>query len=402
MNERLKKALKRQSEIREALNASVGKKAGQDGHLTDEKRAELQSESVKLEAEIRAAIDEPDPRDADANFRSLADRIEARHYINAAINDRAVDGAEAEFSKELGLDVRNVMPWAAVEDRQDMPTQVPESATGQPRQPLLRRVFHRTDAAFVGAVFPSVPRGTPVYPVMTGGAEGGMFVPGAAVEAEEATLEGQNVSPKRASARYLIRAEDAAKFDGLESTLRSDLRIVMGQLIDAQAVAGDGAGANLAGFLSHASAGAAAGAEVITLADIDMHISRGIDGLYANEASALRFMIGTETDRILRTVRPFAAAGGSAMSLDEFWRANVGGLRVSRHVGGVTGNVQKAYRWTPNGLRFIVPVWEGVELIRDPYSGAAKGEVALTVIALYGALMVRNNGLATINIRLAK
>ena len=408
MNERLKKALKRQSEIREALNGAHGCKEGETGYLAKDKLTELQAESVKLEAEVRAALDEPETRRDDGQFVALADRVEARNYISAAVEDRAVTGPEKELADELKLADRNVMPWAAIEarqeDRQDAPTTVPDTALGQPRMPILARVFHRTDAMFVGAQMPTVPRGLPVYPVMTGGASGGFEAPGAEHDAEEATFVGQNVSPKRATARYVFRAEDAARFDGLESTLRSDLRMVMGNLIDAQAIAGNGQGANLAGFISHAAAGAApeAGAGgVINLAVIDGAVAGGIDGLYANEPADVRFLLGTQTMRTILAMRPHAAQGGSDATLLSVFRNACGGVRATTRVAAAAANVQSMYRFVPMGLRFVVPVWEGVELIRDPYSGAAKGEVALTVIALYGALMVRNNGVQEIKLRLA-
>ena len=409
MNERLKKALKRQSEIREALNASNGKEPGQDGYLAPEKLAELQGEMPGIETEIRAALDEPEQRADDGRFTTLRHRVEARRFVNAAIEDRAVEGAELELMQELKLPDRNMIPWAAVEDRavedrEDAVTTVPDTAIGQPRQPILNRVFHRTDAAFVGAMMPSVPRGTPVYPVMTGGAAGGMAGPGVEHDAEEATFVGQNVAPKRASARYVIRAEDAARFEGLEDTLRGDLRMVMGNLIDAQAISGDGQGANLAGFLSHAAAGedpAAGAGGVVSMAVTDAAVAGGIDGLYANEPGDVRFLIGTGTMRAILAVRPHAAQGASDATLLSIFRNACGGVRATSRIAQPDPKLQSMYRFVPNGLRFVVPVWEGMELIRDPYSGASKGEVALTVIALYGALMVRNNGVQEVRLRLA-
>ena len=415
MNERLKKALKRQSELREAMNWANGKKEGADGYLAPDKLAEHQGELVKLEVEIRAALDEPETRTDDGEFVRLRDRVDARAFINAAIEDRAItEGPEAELLQELKLPDSNVMPWAAIEDRQiedrqDAVTPVPDTAIGQPRQPILTRVFHRTDAAFVGASMPTVPRGLPVYPVMTGGAAGAMVAPGVEQDAEAAAFVGQNVAPKRATARYLFRAEDAARFEGLESTLRSDLRLVMGGLIDRQAINGDGAGANLAGFISHAAAGAnppGTAAGVIDLAKVDSAIALGVDGLYASGPEGVRFLIGIDTMRRALQIRPESGAGIPAdRSLYAHWQDNCGGVRASSRVAaqsaGQGGQVQSAYRFVPNGLRFIVPVWEGVELIRDPYTGAAKGEVALTVIALYGALMVRNNGVQEVKFKLS-
>lgn len=407
MNERLRKALRRQSEIREALNRANGVESGQDGYLAPDKLAALQAELVTIETEIRAALDEADEREGDGRFVELRERVTAGAYIRAALEERAITGAEAELARELSLPERNIMPFAAlesraVEERADAATSVPEAAIGQPRQPILNRVFHETAAAYLGAMMPTVPRGLPVYPVMTGGAVGAFKAPGDGQDAERATFTGQNVGPKRATARYLIRVEDAARFEGLEDTLRGDLRMALGVLIDAQAVGGDGQGANLAGWISHASALPAGNGAALEMASLDGYTAGGIDGLYATMPGGVRFFIGTETERKLHETRPFAAAGGTAMNLAQLWRASCGAVRSSYLVSAPSGaqNDAPVYRFVPNGLNFVVPVWDGIELIRDPYTGASKGELALTVIALYGALMVRNNGITGLKLRL--
>ena len=228
-----------------------------------------------------------------------------------------------------------------------------------------------------------------------------MRAPGVAADAMAATFTGVSVSPKRATARYIIRAEDAAQFNGLEPVLRADMRQVLGNLVDEQAINGDGKGANLAGFISHATAGAEPAATVVQVGEIDGYIAGGVDGLYTNDPSGVRFLIGTATEKALLIRRPFSAAGGSVQTMSGLFRASCGGVRATTRVAAVANNIQSAYRFVPNGLRFIVPVWEGLELIRDPYTLARRGEIALTVFALYGAAMVRNNGLQEIKVRLA-
>ena len=222
--------------------------------IKPDKIAELAGNLTRAETELRTAIEKYEDRPEPTERRELATQIELRNYMHAARKDRAVTGKEAEYNKELGLDDRNVIPWAALaplpeEDRADTATTVADSAIQHPRAAdVLRRVFRRTRVSFLGARMPSVTSGEPVYPVMketraTGGfpIEAypgiGAFAPGEAVESAAAEFEGFMVSPKRISGRYTWRMEDDAKMP-IESILRADLREMMGWQLDFQVLCG--------------------------------------------------------------------------------------------------------------------------------------------------------------------
>ena len=389
---------KRLSELREKLNGSTD--------LSTEDRAAFEKESLKLEGDFRAALDE-EVKDAEkraVDAAPLARRVECRRYIQAAMTESALDGAERELQKELRLG-ENSMPFAAldpvvesraadqddgVERRADAATVPAAGVISKPRQSVLRRVFQRTDAAWLGVVMPSAPAGTPNYPVMTGGAAGAMKAPGAAQDAEAATFTGTTIEPTRATARYLYRVEDAAKFGDLEAILRSDIREVLGDLMDAQIVSGDDTGANLSGFIENSDdSGVQDPGAKATLANFDSAFADGVDGIYANGADGVRILTGIETERYLLTNR---VATGEQQTYRQAVMANgAGGFRASKRVAAPAANIQKAFRFRPAEFRGIAPVWEGISLIRDPYSGAAKGEVALTVLMLFGYAELRGS-----------
>ena len=128
----------RQSEIRQAVNGNE--------ELPDERAEELRTEATALEEEYRALLREAEAdrekREADAQFGQLQDRIECRNYLAAVVNDRSVDGAEAEFNKELQLGDRGQMPWAALvaredrqEERADAVASVPDAVVGTQQRP---------------------------------------------------------------------------------------------------------------------------------------------------------------------------------------------------------------------------------------------------------------------------
>ena len=196
----------RQSEIRQAVNGNE--------ELPDERAEELRTEATALEEEYRALLREAEAdrekREADAQFGRLQDRIECRNYLAAVVNDRSVDGAEAEFNKELQLGDRGQMPWAALvaredrqEERADAVASVPDAVVGTQQRPVIPRVFRRTDAAWIGIQMPSVPAGQVRYPVLTAGASGGAKAAGSAVDAEAITMSGSDVEATRMTPRYL-------------------------------------------------------------------------------------------------------------------------------------------------------------------------------------------------------
>ena len=53
------------------------------------------------------------------------------------------------------------------------------------------------------------------------------------------------------------------------------------------------------------------------------------------------------------------------------------------------------------GRNAVAPIWRGVETIRDPYSGAASGEVAVTMLMLWNLKILREAGWSLFTTRVA-
>ena len=286
------------------------------------------------------------------------------------------------------------MPYAALLDdedraemRADVPTTVVDSAKHKPRMSVLTRVFRRTDAAFCGIRMPTAPRGLPVYPVMTAGVAGDTKAEGAAIEAEAATFTATMITPTRATARYLVSVEQLAQFADLES--RSSAPTCAWRWGSWPTISWSRRtrpAPNPGSIISHADAsGVTNPGAIATLKDFDDAYADGIDGLYAYSREGVRLLTGIETERFLVTKRhdETAATFGSMVSA-------AGGMRrPTTRVAAAVTNVQKAYRIVPEELRAIMPVWEGLEMIRDPYTGAAKGQIAITALMLFGFDIIR-------------
>lgn len=398
--------------------------------LNDSEKA-MRAECERLQTAAESEVTEK---------RELIERITLRHYVERALQDRHVEGAEAEYNKELGLDDRNTVPFAALlpspedEARADVTTPVAANAIQHPQAaPVLARVFRQTRVSFLGARMPSVASGEPVFPVMlqtnapggfplqgaiASGAGGGPVSPmagGEEIESVAAAFDGHMVSPKRISGRYTWRMEDIAKLP-IEGILRSDLREMMGWQLDFQVLNGgltapnnffSAAGhdeatgglstsnaRNFSGIRANIAAPSGDGNSSVNLTfDEGLKvIATGIDGLFANTYGDIRVLLGTDTYK--RMTQEFQE--DSARSLWEYLSAigvNMAASGIIPDVGTANANTgpdkkQEAVM-TSRGSDLVIPIWEGITMIRDPYTGAAKGETALTAHMLANMQFLR-------------
>ena len=400
----------RMSEIREAVNA-----ADEPDNAT-----ELRTELRALEGDYRTAVTaeqqaekraqakrEGDPNAADdgegVEFRALVDRVEIRNYLAAAVNDKTiVEGAEHELAQAVKLEAREggtIMPWevlAPVEVRQieDRGVTPAPAQVGENQQGIIGRVFARTGAAHVGVRFPTVGVGKPVFVYVSGGNDPG-FKDNAGVADETAgTFSTKVFSPKRLTASYRMRREDLAVLAGMESALRGDLRAALGEVLDEQIIgAGD---AQVRGLLATAANGGLADVVnpvVVTVSLMETEFLNPIDGKHATREEEIRYLIGADSYRTL-----YGLEQSGTRPFDKFKPR----AQVSAHIPAKTGaNIEQGIAVTQRGPVLVSPVWQGVEIIRDPYTAAAKGEVVLTAVALYNFGIVRGDGATRLKFKLA-
>ena len=392
---------------------------------------EAEQRIAGLEGDWQRAVRREENEENDrAVPRDLIRRVELRSYIQAAAQEKALLGAELELNKEVGLDDRNQVPYAALladehraainkmaleeswswETRADAYGTINDSAVARNNQEVLRRVFERTiTRAFFEVMMPAAPRGLPNYPVFTSAAAGQAVAAGAAIDAESYSYSGSTIDLTRIGARYMLRVEDIARMAGLESVLRSDLRMILGVLLDKQILNGDGVAPNVRGFFPRTADVANPGA-VATIADFDGHFADRVDGIYAASVAGVKMLIDVPVYRFLYKNRTSQAGGvvaGKVTGLPEgrHWTDVVaegtGGMRATTQGPAAVANVSKGITFVPRELRSYAPVWQGLELIRDPYTGAAKGEVALTMFMLFGFDCIRDESLTQIRIKTA-
>lgn len=389
----LQKTQLRLSKVRERLNEISGLA---DDDVTAEVRSEaekLHDEYGALEVKFRAGlaaeseIEERASREfgdgESAEMRSLLHRASVGGYLEHAINGSAVDGAERELN--AALQVRETgavrIPWAALEVRVDAVTDTGALGGGTRQRPILQRLFGRDIMAAMGVRIDSVPDGMSEWPLLTGGAAPAQVAEKGKKDAAAATFQTQALKPKRMTGRYVWTAEQTAQVAGLEAALRKDLGDSVRAQMSEQVIAGDGNAPQVTGFLTRLAAPQNPAA-VAGYADYAAMAAAAVDGIHAEMESEVGVVLGVETYQ--HAARQIQAGSGDAATDAIKRRARA--CRASSFIPQAAANVQTALMHAgADEMRgdSIAAMWPALEVVRDIYTGAAQGEVALTWIVLW-------------------
>ena len=414
----------RASEIRTRLSEIAGLP---DDGVTAEIRTEtdtLTTEYQNVETRLRAAMvaeDEDrqaaelrggDGDDAETRaLRSLQGRASLGRYLSGFANQEQLTGAERELAETRGLSTSgNVLPWDALlppprpgaELRDDAVTGAPGTGNPITQHGIIQRVFARSAVRRLGVLMPSVGVGQASYPVISAGQAGAFVAADGAVEAAAGTITPNALAPVRLQARLQFRIEDAMTTLGLESGLADDLTMALGDRLDAQVIGlGD---ANVRGFLATAAHGGLADyadpGEVVTFAAAAMQAARGVDGKYAGSESECSWIVGTASYQKMAAL----IQANDSTSATERLRRVLRDFMASANIPAAASNVQQgilAKLGAPDAINAVCPIWEGLRLIRDEVTNAAKGQIQVTAIALHNFRILRADGFARTKVKIA-
>ena len=212
-----------------------------------------------------------------------------------------------------------------------------------------------------------------------------------------------SLKPTRNAATLKFSIEDAARIPGLESALTRDLRMALTEGVDRAIFLGDdGANENSADITGLMTAAnvveqTITQANKVKPAETLAAFLALIDGKHASMVEDLRCVLAVGAHNLWAgTIANSAAENQTVLA---FLKAN--GLTCS-----VRGDIETA---TTNG-KFgaflgrgrgiagagVAAVWEAGELIRDPYTDAAKGTVHLTLSYLWAFGLPRPSNFARI------
>ena len=413
-------AQKRLRELRDRQSRERGRMAelAIADNLTDETRAELDTIEKgipDLERQIRAATvavetEETEQRtaapvdDGDGEDRALRDlraEVKLSGYVAAAVEQRSADGAEAEYNAARNI-AGNRFPLELLAPSVEKRATTDTDTTTMPRR-WLDRLFAGTAAERIGITMESVPAGVVSYPVTTAGASAAQRQRSTDAAADAAWSIGvTEMKPKRNAVRLLFSIEDAARIPGLESALNRDLRMALMEGVDRAIFLGDadasGTDADIVGLQTAAitettitQANKVKGPETLTA------FTGQVDGIHAMGINDLRVVTSVGAWRLWENTIINSTADN--MTLAAFLR--IAGMSwMSRgEIDTATANEDiGAFIGRGRGIEGagVAAVWEAGELIRDPYSGAAKGEIALTLCYLWDFALPRTSNFTRI------
>lgn len=383
----------RRSEIRERL----GVIAALEGEArTDEIRAEergLHGELSDLEVRHRTALllepdpaPEPAPDGEAAELRALRGKAKLAAYVGAALGQRPVDGAEAELNAALEIapghfPLELLAPDVGLETRATTDT---DSARTQ--RPWLDRLFADTAAMRLGLSFQSVPAGVASHPVTTAGASAAQRGRGEAAADAAWTVGVTDLKPTRNTVRAMFSEEDALRLPSLEAALRRDLGMAVAEGVDRAIFKGDANANEDAGDITGLQTLAGLTEQTVKQADKvkgpeTLEAFTGlVDGIHATSLADLRVVATVGAWRLWESTVINSAADN--MTLAAFLRAAGLSWTSRGELETATGNGKYgAFIGRGRGLAGagVAAMWGMGSMIRDPYSNAAKGEVALTL-----------------------
>ena len=392
----------RLSEIRERLNTMGG---DDETEFRAEEADSMTGEYRELESKYRVAlvkeadeIESTPTGDLDSEgreSRALELEIEVRHYVESALTDAPLEGREREYNDANKLfGVGTQLPWAALlspEARAEMraATVAPDTG-GTNSRSILGRVFAKSCADYLGVMSPMVPTGSQNFPVLSGGVVPANTAAAGAADETAAILTANVLDPIRLPASYRMQYESIQKLAMMEDSLRLDLAGAIEQSRDAAIIAGNGTAPNVEGFLSELT-DPANPAAVAGFADYASARASLVDGRYSMSEDDVRLVVGKDTYRHASAIYQ---TGSGVSALDRLK------ARVSAHVTAPAANIQKAIASMSQG-RAVSPMWPSIGLIRDPYSGASKGEIVLTATALFNFKILDSSGYSLLEFKLA-
>lgn len=337
----------RSSEIKSRLSDL----AATEGELSEEHRSEMDrlvNESKDIETRRRALIvagdilppaieakDDSEGRD----MRRLLMRGNVGQMLSNIAEQQQHTGPEAELHQHFQLPPRSI-PLSMLRRFDDLELETRAAATipssvNSMQHESLRYVFPMSRSAFLGVSQETVGVGDAIFPILTSDLTVTTPIRTAAGTETTAVFSAETLTPGRLQASLRYTREDKARFLMLDSDLRENLSMGLQDGLDKEIIQGTNGLLGTGGLTVRTGDG---GAEAVfstyrgLLYDADT-----LDGRYADQASSIRMLMGSQT---------YAHCGASYrtansdISAVENLLMNSGGVRISANIPDPVSDVQ--------------------------------------------------------------
>ena len=392
------KISRRQSEIRQALAALVGKEkpTEEETRSMETLDAEYRGNETRYRAaliaedtERRAHGDDLETR-GEREYAELIGRFELRQAMLFLDEGVPLTGATAEVVQEMRS--RNGYRGVPVPlEVLALETRAGETvASGVPSPkitaPIIDRLFPASVAAKMGGLMVSIPQGSEEYPIVSSavaaawqatetGAVGG---PTAYTTASRTIAPNNTLGIQAKLTRKAIKQTG----DGLEQALRRDLNGAMAMALDNAVFQGSGASGQPAGIMVGSySITSTAVTAAATWAAFRSAVVKFMIASAANSPEDVNLLIRPEVyDKLDGTILT-----NTAVSEWDRLKRNISNPVMSANaLAAPTGTPLATSALLTTSIGGVPPIfigtWGGIDLIRDIYSDAAVGGVRLTAL----------------------
>ena len=352
---------------------------------------------LENERKARAAFD-GEKREQD----DLRSKVKLGAYVEAALEQRSATGAELDFnqSQKIPADRFPLELLAGAEKRSNLETRATTDAeAGAMQSTWVDRLMADTAAMFYGVTFETVSPGISAHPVTSAGASAKQR--GRADVTADASwkVDVKEIKPTRNSVRAVFSEQDSYRLPGLEAALQRDLANALTEGIDRIIFVGDAdateSGSDITGFNGIAKATGLVEHELkqadkVKASNTLAVFAAAIDGKHASSMSDLRCVASVGANTLW--LSQIAAAAADTKTVAQFLKEN-GLMWMTRGdlAAGTAANAFGAYIAGGRGIEgaAVAAIWASGQLVRDPYSNSAKGEIALTLSTYWGFAVPR-------------
>ena len=399
-----------QSETRQQIGDLLGLETRDDTQENELRAATKKLNQLETDFQAALALDLENERKARAAFDGenreqdeLRSKVKLGAYVESALEQRgAVTGAELEFNQSLKIpaDRFPLELLAGAEKRTNLETRATTDAeAGATQSTWLDRLFADTSAMYLGVTFQDVAPGVSAHPVTSAGASAAQRGRTDAAADSSWKVDVKEIKSTRNSVRAVFSEQDSYRLPGLEASLQRDLAMALTEGIDRIIFVGDtAAGENASDIAGFNGIAVATGLVERTLKQADKvkapntlaTFAAAIDGKHASSMSDLRVVASVGANTLW--LSQIAAAAADTKTVAQFLKEN--GLmwmtRGDLETATASGDFG-AYIAGGRGIEgaAVAAIWASGQLVRDPYTNSAKGEIALTLNTYWGFEVVR-------------
>ena len=394
------------SETRQSIGDLLGLETRDDKQENELRAATRKLNQLETDFQAAIALDLENERKARAAFdgedkerNELRSKVSFGAYVESALEQRAATGAELELNQSLEIpaDRFPLELLAGAESVEKRATT--DSEAGASQAPWLDRLFADTASMYLGVTFQNVSPGVSSHPVTSAGAKAAQRGRADATSDSSWKVSVSEIKPTRNSVRAVFSEQDSYRLPGLEAALQRDLAMALTEGIDRIIFVGDADatenGSDITGFNGIAKA---TGLVERTLKQADKvkapntlaTFAAAIDGKHASSMSDLRVVASVGANTLW--LSQIAAAAADTKTVAQFLKEN--GLmwmtRGDLDTATDSGDFG-AYIAGSRGIAgaAVAAIWASGQLVRDPYTNSAKGEIALTLNTYWGFAVPR-------------